>query len=356
MTTTELTIPGKLFLAGEYAVTRPGQPAILAAIDQGMTLTVSSSASLAVGQVQIESDAIDTPLLFSWEDFKALVQTPASQVQKTSWSYVQIACALFYQEHPLLNLQVTPGLSIKIQSQMRGEEGKLGLGSSAAVTVGTIKGLAQYYGCQDSPLALFQQAAFAHYYVQGSGSLGDAASATYTGVIAYQAPAWLGQVDQTTLTLADFSHLDWDQLKITPINWPENWQLAIVATFSPASTQKALAKNFWSDSFAQESQRIMGQVQKAIHTTNYPSLKDSLQANQDLLGANLPAGYLTKALAAFLTILDQEPLAGKVSGAGFGDNGFVVFTDQDQIEAFSKAIQPIDLHLILPRIYRDSHF
>ncbi len=38
----ELSVPGKLFIAGEYAVVEPGHPAIIVAVDQFITVTVET--------------------------------------------------------------------------------------------------------------------------------------------------------------------------------------------------------------------------------------------------------------------------------------------------------------------------
>lgn len=39
----EVTTPGKLFIAGEYAVVEPGHPAIIVAVDQFVTVTVEET-------------------------------------------------------------------------------------------------------------------------------------------------------------------------------------------------------------------------------------------------------------------------------------------------------------------------
>ena len=36
----EVTTPGKLFIAGEYAVVEPGHPAIIVAVDQFVTVAL----------------------------------------------------------------------------------------------------------------------------------------------------------------------------------------------------------------------------------------------------------------------------------------------------------------------------
>ncbi|MGC3558225.1 phosphomevalonate kinase, partial [Enterococcus faecalis] len=39
----EVTTPGKLYIAGEYAVVEPGHPAIIVAVDQFVTVTVEET-------------------------------------------------------------------------------------------------------------------------------------------------------------------------------------------------------------------------------------------------------------------------------------------------------------------------
>ncbi len=39
----EVKVPGKLFVAGEYAVTEPGQPSIVIAVDRYITAVIQES-------------------------------------------------------------------------------------------------------------------------------------------------------------------------------------------------------------------------------------------------------------------------------------------------------------------------
>ncbi|USS92308.1 phosphomevalonate kinase [Fructobacillus americanaquae] len=353
MKTTTVKIPGKLFLAGEYAVTEPGQPALLAAIDRGLTIHVAETDRLMPGSLVVQSDALPEPLVLTWAALAELTKETNSSFLG-AWSFVKAALVLFYQEHLDLKLTKQPGLSLTISSQMAVDHNKLGLGSSAAVSVAIFKGLVAYFNQEDSLQAVFRQAAFAHYFIQGSGSLGDLASATFTGVIFYQAPDWLKQVEAKTLTLADFSKLDWSKLAIKPLPWPQNWQIGIVATFQPASTKKALAKGFWQTDFARQSKEAVTQAALAIENHDYHGLLQGLKNNQDLLKKVLPTGYLTPALRQFLTLLGQRSLAGKVSGAGYGDNGFVIFENETQGHGFQQASQGTTLHLLLPALWQDS--
>ena len=75
---------------------------------------------------------------------------------------------------------------LKIDSELDSPDGKkYGLGSSAAVTVATIKALSEFYELNLSKEHLFKLASIAHLNVQGNGSLGDIAASVYGGWIAY---------------------------------------------------------------------------------------------------------------------------------------------------------------------------
>ena len=52
----EVTTPGKLFIAGEYAVVEPGHPAIIVAVDQFVTVTVEETTD--EGSIQSANTAL----------------------------------------------------------------------------------------------------------------------------------------------------------------------------------------------------------------------------------------------------------------------------------------------------------
>lgn len=52
----EVSTPGKLYIAGEYAVVEPGHPAILAAVDQFINVTIENATENGSIQSQQYSD------------------------------------------------------------------------------------------------------------------------------------------------------------------------------------------------------------------------------------------------------------------------------------------------------------
>ncbi|MBS9334813.1 hypothetical protein LQZ24_02005 [Fructobacillus sp. M1-13] len=337
-----LQIPGKLFLAGEYAVTTPGQPALLRPVDRGMVIEASLQEEQS-GQITLYSDQFEEAEKTSWS---ALSVQNEQALKEDNWSFTKVALQLFQEAQSQLSLKERPGIKLTIRSQMTSQEGKLGLGSSAAVTVAIIMALHQVYlpKKENNQRAIFKEAAFAHYFVQGSGSLGDIATATYQKTIFYQAPIWIKEKRQWQLQ--DFHTLDWSNLQIKSLDWPKSWSFAIVATHEPASTKKALAKESDKEALLEPSKTAVMAAKNAIEEADYDALKSALKENQKALKAHLPKGYVTEKLQDFLTITNRLDLAGKISGAGFGDNGFVVGNETHSLFPMKTAARKAALTII----------
>ncbi|MBZ6008076.1 phosphomevalonate kinase [Leuconostoc gelidum subsp. aenigmaticum] len=310
---TKVFIPGKLFLAGEYAITHPGNTAIVAATTTGLSVEIAPSTT--------KSSANSNTLPKQWH-----FQINHTENQYTDdWRYVRAAIKIIhdYVKIDATNNQLSEVI-ITITSNLSGPFGKIGLGSSAAVVVGVVEAFNDFFQLNLSSLTRFKLASLAHLHVQQNGSLGDIAAITYGGVIAYQSP------DLSEFTQTDMSWLNptiinkpWPKLAITSLPWPKDWQLLLGATHESADTKSAIKNINLAQEFLSESQYIVQNIINTIITGNYVNFSKGLRDNQLLLTHNLPAGYITPKLAILLESLKN--VAGKISGAGFGDNGFAVF-------------------------------
>ncbi|MFC4760658.1 mevalonate kinase [Fructobacillus durionis] len=339
-----ITVPGKLFLAGEYAVTTPGQPAIIAAVDRGMTVDIHTDSPESTNQIILQSDQYEAPYQTNWKKVQAIT---TADLATGSWTFIRAALAVFHQAHQELFLdgeKPLPTVTLLIRSTMKSKEGKLGLGSSAAVTVAIIKALHASLLEDNNPSSVFKEAAFAHYLVQGSGSLGDIATAAYDQSICYQAPVWLAE--KKIWQISDYKTLDWSEMAVTPLNWPAGWTFQIVASRQPASTRKALAKTTDLSELLSASKKAVEAAKSAIQAEDYDGFKKALKDNQEALVEALPDDYQTEKLATFLAIIKRLDLAGKISGAGFGDNGFVVGNDEHSLLPVKTAARTAGLSVI----------
>ncbi|CAM3131848.1 phosphomevalonate kinase [Leuconostoc rapi] len=317
---TKINVPGKLFLAGEYAITHPGNTAIIATTTTGLTIEIHDA------QKNV-SVAKSNTITKYWQ-----FQMGATEDQYTDdWRYVRAAIKLL--DDYVLSHKISSQLSnvtINILSHLNSPSGKIGLGSSAAVVVGIIEAFNVHFQLHLSILTRFKLASLAHLHVQKNGSLGDIAAITYGGIIAYQSPDFslLPHIEYQWLN-QEIVDMPWPSLSITPLKWPANWQILLGATHESADTKVAISHTQLSPQFLSESQQIVKALVNTIINVNYQELTIKLRDNQTLLTNQLPSGYLTPKLALLLAKLGD--IAGKISGAGFGDNGFAILDRRSDV-------------------------
>ena len=324
--------PGKLYIAGEYAVVENGYPAIIVAIDQYITANISESEN-NVGVIhskQYENDKIEW--VYDNNQIKPLNDN-------SSFNYVISAMKTFetYVEELKINHKL---YNIDIDSNLNSEDGKkYGLGSSAAVTVATIKALNELYGLHLSKLKIFKLAAIAHLSIQGNGSLGDVAASSFGGWIAYSSfdKDWLA--NQTNLK--DMMEQSWPHLMIEPLTPPSDLELLIGWTGTPASTSNLL-KSVESSSnvdrykqFLVKSKHCINKMINGFKNKDIAVIKNQIKENRNIiieLASFTGIDIETSKLKRLCEIAEEYNGSGKSSGAGGGDCGIAIVEKQSPIK------------------------
>ncbi len=263
----EVSAPGKLYIAGEYAVVEPGHPAVIIAIDQFITVTLEPSEEH--GSIQSAQFA-NYPVYFKRENDKLVLDK-----RENPFHYILAAVDIVEsyakelgKELGLFHLKVESGLD-------NGKGTKYGLGSSGAVTVATVEALCQLYEIDYTPMMLFKLAALAHLSIQNNGSCGDVAASVYGGWIAFSTfdQNWVNtQCKNHSLT--EILTIDWPYLHIEPITPPKELQLLIGWTGTPASTANLLDQVHESDQkeayqhFLADSHRCVSHLIEAFKKNN----------------------------------------------------------------------------------------
>lgn len=324
--------PGKLYIAGEYAVVENGFPAILVALNQFVYCTIKPSAN-GVGQIishQYQNNAVQ------WHR-----QGDQMVIDKRDnpFSYILSAIQVTEEYARTLNkkLQV---YDLNIDSELDSDSGKkYGLGSSAAVTVATVKALCKFYDLPVDKDKIFKLSAIAHFAVQGNGSLGDVAASVYDGWIAYHSfdRQWLAE-QRKFLDLTTLLNLPWPNLKIESLNAPANLALVIGWTGKPASTSQLVDKislfkarqQTKYQQFLNASRQCVQRMIAGFHDGNLEIIKSEIRYNRSLLHklATLSGVQIeTPALKKLCEIAERFGGAAKTSGAGGGDCGIVAIDD-----------------------------
>ncbi|WP_071394141.1 phosphomevalonate kinase [Bacillus tuaregi] len=329
----KLRVPGKLMIAGEYAILEPRQHAVVMAVDRYITVELKESKEnilslpqLGLREVTWINDGV-TPIFNRGDSRLKVIQ----QALKTMNQYFR------EQSIEIRNCRLT------ITSELVDIDGrKYGLGSSAAITVAVVASLLAFHRIQLPCEQLFKLAALSHLLAQGNGSGADIAAATYGGLINYTAfrPNWLLGKWKEGTKLNELLETSWPQLSIRHITLPAEVEIGTGWTKVTARTgpmvQKIqrfrLTEPHQYHSFLQESSRAVTQFVKGIETCNFDRAMVGISQNRQAL----------RRLGAFTNVLIETPKltrlceigekfgSAKPSGAGGGDCGIALIQKQQK--------------------------
>lgn len=350
----EISVPGKLFIAGEYAVVEPGHPAIIVAVDQFINVTIEGARKN--GSIQ-SAQYSDLPIRWTRRNGELVLDH-----RENPFHYILAAIRLtekYAQEKGTL----LSFYDLKVTSELDNSNGrKYGLGSSGAVTVATVKALNLYYDLKMDRLTQFKIAALAHLAVQGNGSCGDIAASCYGGWLAFSTfdHEWVLRKQQEW-TLTQLLTSDWPELSIRPLIVPKSLRLLIGWTGSPASTsdlvdqvyQSKEAKEKGYAKFLADSKDCVNRLIDGFLNEDSRTIKKMITENRKLLvGLSGLTGVTieTPALKKLCDLAETYRGAAKSSGAGGGDCGIVIVDQKTGIlplmSAWEKAdIIPLPLHV-----------
>lgn len=320
--------PGKLYIAGEYAVVETGFPAIIVALNQFVTCTVEES--------QDDGSIVSRQYTENSLHWRRMGDEMIFDNRDNPFHYILSAIKITEEYARSLNQQLKV-YHLRIDSELDSEDGKkYGLGSSAAVTVATVKALCDFYQLPVDQNQIFKLAAIAHFDVQGNGSLGDIAASVYGGWIAYHSfdRQWLAE-RRHFLPLPKLIELPWPNLEIEQLVEPENLQLVIGWTGSPASTSKLVDKvamvkardQLEYQTFLARSRDCIQRMIEGFHCANVQAIQAEVRYNRELL--HYLSGFSgvqieTPTLSKMCEIAEDYGGAAKTSGAGGGDCGIVL--------------------------------
>ncbi|MCU7700973.1 phosphomevalonate kinase [Enterococcus gallinarum] len=350
----EISVPGKLFIAGEYAVVEPGHPAIIVAVDQFINVTIEGARKN--GSIQ-SAQYSDLPIRWTRRNGELVLDH-----RENPFHYILAAIRLtekYAQEKGTL----LSFYDLKVTSELDNSNGrKYGLGSSGAVTVATVKALNLYYDLKMDRLTQFKIAALAHLAVQENGSCGDIAASCYGGWLAFSTfdHEWVLRKQQEW-TLTQLLTSDWPELSIRPLIVPKSLRLLIGWTGSPASTsdlvdqvyQSKEAKEKGYAKFLADSKDCVNRLIDGFLNEDSRTIKKMITENRKLLvGLSSLTGVTieTPALKKLCDLAETYRGAAKSSGAGGGDCGIVIVDQKTGIlplmSAWEKAdIIPLPLHV-----------
>jgi phosphomevalonate kinase len=304
--------PGKVVLSGEYAVL-DGATAICMAVDRRARVTIVETGN--------DHHSVEAP---GYWDTKGRFTSEAGEL---CWKQGRDDYAIVEAAWSTLQLEPDAAIHIKLDTRRFRAPGgdKLGLGSSAALTVALIASLIEYAG---SSLDVSKAARDVHRVLQGGkGSGVDVACSVAGSLIEYRM----------------------QEPSITPLNWPSGLCWAILWSGVASSTEEKIARlaraaDYASrDELAAASDKMAdawrgGNSQAVLQ--EYPAYCDVLyKFSVDHELGIFDAGHDLVARAAA-----RQGLVYKPCGAGGGDIGIVMGAEDDVVEAFADKVVDLGFH------------
>lgn len=328
--------PGKLFIAGEYAVVEPGHGAIVAAVSRSLTVTIDEAASVGTLTSTQNPDVI-VEWTRSREQFCAKGDHPYKLVEEAILVAEQYISECGTPTNALYSLSITS----ELDDAKRGI--KYGLGSSGAVVVATVQAILDFYKILRTPLLVYKLSVLTNLRLSQRGSFGDIAASSFRGMVYYTSPDRSAVLEQLqNKSIKEICDSDWKDLTIERL--PEipdftllvGWtgQVAITDSLIQATEKKrkvATDSEFYKE-FLKKSHAIVQELQKAWNNEDIPALQEGIRANRALLNEfarEMQLEIETPALQTLCDLAEQVGACAKTSGAGGGDCG-ICFTQNEQ--------------------------
>jgi phosphomevalonate kinase len=308
--------PGKLFLAGEYAVTAPSGEAIILPVRKGIKVTVNARKSFRIINRQYPNESMQ---------FKEL--------QVLTNPYLRLAMEVVRQWAMVKKIRWRP-FAMTIDSSLVSQDGKYGLGSSGAVTVAVIGALLKFLGMPFTRLELYQLAVIATIQNYQDTSFGDVACSSFNQPIHYRKFAKDMVPLLKTLHVKNLLAMPWQDLRIEPIKLKMEKPLVVYSGTSADSHQMVkMVYPHVSTSWVKQSNAFVNQWRQQF---SFPLVND-IHQHLKTLAKEAKAPIFTSGIQTILEVSHQLGGVGKISGAGGGDC-VLVFLPKGKTKAFQQRL------------------
>lgn len=312
-----LKIPGKLFIIGEYSVVKPGNEAIIVAVDKFIHVRVKE----------------DSDYQFSSEmgHFRWML---SDQLPVFVYDTLTHAKAAVYIAHKYLKYkEITPkSYSIQLFSELTSKDNiKYGLGSSGAVIVAVIKGILNFHGIEIARLDLFKLSVLAQIEISDITSGGELAASIYGGWIFYQRYDLIWILNRKG-HISEVMEMTWPLLKIEKL---KRGSIKLAVCFSGIShstkayTDKmtSFSGSNWYANFLAKTKVIVNQFKEAFIRSDYYTIKymiDLYRQKLNELEENAGIKIESEPFKKMIQIASDYGYSAKTSGAGYGDCGIAL--------------------------------
>lgn len=316
--------PGKLFLAGEYAVTYPQGEAIILPVKIGITVTIATKKKYAIINRQYPKESMNFKII---SDIPNPYLRLSMEVVRQWFEAKKIPWRIF---------------SVTIDSTLVADHGKYGLGSSGAITVALIGALLKFHGVSFTPETLYKLAVIATVQNYQDTSFGDVACSSLAQPIHYRKflPSMMPLIK--TLHVHTLIDMPWEGLLLMPI---VNMPLTPMVIYSGTSADSHTLVKLLTPHLTLDWVRQSNQYVHTFMTSWDTKMIDVIHRHLQQLATLSKAPLFTEGIDAILKIAHEFAGVGKFSGAGGGDCT-LVFIPPGKQTAFLRKIKNEKYHVL----------
>ncbi|MBD3208674.1 MAG: phosphomevalonate kinase [Candidatus Nealsonbacteria bacterium] len=345
-----VSAPGKVCIAGEWAVLEKGNPLVVAAVDRRIFAGLRKSSDNLIHITLRDFGIEDVRCDFKKGKISFAEQLGERQKKHLSFISSALESVLQYAGFKFPFQIETWGERSSLQQRESAEDLErkkmFGFGASAASVVAVVAGVLKLYGediaANRDRERVYKLSAVAHYLAQGKvGSGFDVAASTFGGILVYKRfdPDWLKEQIGQGQSLREILKMKWPGFYYRTLQVPEDTSLLIGWTGESSSTAGMVKQMYqWKEKNKKEYDRIMEGINKlvlqlisSLEKKEKPKIIRFLQKNEDYLrelGRKSGVNIETDSLAKLSSIANEKGAAGKLSGAGGGDCGIAIAFDE----------------------------
>ncbi|MFI1919800.1 phosphomevalonate kinase [Nocardia sp. NPDC020380] len=336
----EVRVPGKLFIAGEYAVLEPGGAAVLVAVDRFVTARLIPRTDHRITVISTVTHHRPVEITHGHPDPRLALVLAAIDV-----------CHRLVTETG----SGTTGFDLTIESELDDITSgiKFGLGSSGAVTIAVVRALSELYDLGSDTDRTLKLALLAAISVDPSGSGGDLAASLLGGWVAYTAPDRDHYAEQlhTGRPIASLLDTPWPHLSAVHVPAPRELHLLAGWTGSAVSTRNLVADfrsrmNEAHHRFVADSNTCVAALVTALRSGDDTAVSHCIEQSARILHtytSSLNLDLQTPVLTALRHLAHNLGIAAKSSGAGGGDCG-IALAPSPLIPALAAAWHTAGIH------------
>jgi phosphomevalonate kinase len=352
----EVRAPGKLMLAGEWAVLELGNPCIVMAVDKYVTAKAEESPSMAINAKDLGLENLEAD--FDGKELKFKKELSEDEKEKAIMAKNSVEITLRYLKEigaETKNFTVSTESEITAITLKDGSTAKVGFGSSAAAVVAIIKAIMKLHGqdieSEEAKAKAYKLGCIAHYFGQGKvGSAFDVAASTYGGAIVYKKfdSDWMVKELEAGKPIKEVVASEWKSFEASPIELPEDFTLCVGFVGYSASTKELVVKmrDFKASNEEKYNEIYRGikavveSLMAALKQKDKEKIKALIGENRKLLKelAQESGNKLeTEELTELIETANALGAAAKFSGAGAGDCGIAICFERETEEKVKQA-------------------